>query len=131
MGNSLSNLPLARRNKRATSERQPVPRRAIVAMAPRPDGVRTAKRGGSGLGSGAWGVIIRRARFSQSAIELAWYYALMLMRWLIDNYLRDAAQGKVRDGVSGLTRVARAGGGTVDLEPRKRGTWHRGQDAGS
>ncbi len=51
----------------------------------------------------------------------AWYYALMLMRWLIDNYLRDAAQGKVREVVSGLTRVQGAG-------ERRQGTGDREQE---
>src|SRR6478609_7633775 len=73
-------------------------------MAPRPGGVRTANCGGGGLGAGGWVLVIPLRRYHQSVTERAWYYALMLMRWLIDNYLRDAAQGKVREVVAGLAR---------------------------
>jgi adenosylhomocysteine nucleosidase len=53
-------------------------------------------------------VVIRRVQFGQSVTERAWYYALMLMRWLIDNYLRDAAQGKVREVVGDVLRTPRS-----------------------
>jgi len=52
----------------------------------------------------------------------------MLMRWLIDNYLRDAAQGKVREVVSGLTRVVQDDRPEIVLPTRGQELGVRGQD---
>ena len=48
-----------------------------------------------------------------TVLPRAWqdYYRVMLLRWLVQNYLREAAEGKVREVVSGV----------VQRDPQKRG----------
>src|SRR6185369_5721562 len=79
----------------------PEPRTAMVAIAPRPAGVRTQHFGESGVGS-------LEAGMGDWCGNVACYYegasivppcAVMLLRWLVNNYLRDAAEGKVRQAV--------------------------------
>src|SRR5689334_13255748 len=82
----------------------PSPRTPIVAIAPRPAGVKTAACGESEVESrgsvGMVGCLSSASWYDKSFEHLD--QTSMLLRWLVNQYLRDGADGKMRAAISEL-----------------------------
>jgi adenosylhomocysteine nucleosidase len=54
----------------------------------------------------------------------------MLLRWIVNQYLREAGQGKVREVVGGLIRAQGSGLRVQDVDDRGQGTGDKSQESG-
>src|SRR5690242_15997748 len=53
----------------------------------------------------------------------------MLLRWIVNQYLREAGQGKVRDVVGGLIRAQGSAFRVQDVDDKGQGTGDKSQES--